>query len=170
MSGPRQLLVNDSGKTYEKNFQELDVASGVIDVCIAKHDCYATSDDGTFHVNYVDLHPSRELWNAVLDEAETLTRRTTGKAASKTLTFTADAEAPHLFQLVREACNWQITVLRLAAVPKARRFKYDLNFSHRGHVVRFNDGELEILSDANTNAASGLRERFKKGVRVGIFI
>ena len=81
-----------------------------------------------------------------------------------------DVEAPALFQLVREACNWEISGIQLAAVPKARRSKYDLSSSHRGHVVRFNDGELEILSEANTNATSGFRKPFKKGIRVGIFI
>ena len=74
-------------------------------------------------------------------------------------------EAPALFQLVREACNWEISGIQLAAVPKARRFKYDWNFSHRGHIVRFSNGELEILSEANTNATSGLRGRFNKAVR-----
>ena len=102
------------------DFEELDVASDVMEVCLAKHDCCAIpSDDESFHVNYVDLHESHELWNAALDETENLTRA----RLNKTLTFTMDVEAPLLFQLIREACNWEISGIQLAAVPKARRFK-----------------------------------------------
>jgi hypothetical protein len=118
------------------DFEELDVASDVTDVCLTKHDCCAVpSDDESFQVNYVDLHESKEVWNAALDEAEILTQaRTTSKAVKKTLAFTADAEAPALFQLVREACNWEISGIQLAAVPKACRFRYNPRFSHRGHA------------------------------------
>jgi len=92
------------------DFEFLNIPSDVLDVCITKYDCCgdATSDTELFDVNYIGLHPSIGFWGAALNEAETLTTE-------------AEAEAPLLFYLGREACNWEISSIQLSAIPKARR-------------------------------------------------
>ena len=113
-------------------------------------------------VHYVDVKREEDAWRPLLQQAEELL----GRKVQASLLVHPDTD---LYKKVQELVPWQLAVVQVAHLPKAKRVKAGLEECHRASVLLLNDDTI-VIETEYLKEAQAPRERFVTPVRYAIFV
>ncbi|CAE7233125.1 GIP, partial [Symbiodinium necroappetens] len=121
---------------------------------------WATSSERAVH--YVDVKREEDAWRPLLQQAEELL----GRKVQASLLVHPDTD---LYRKVQALVPWQLALVQVAHLPKAKRVKAGLEECHRASVLLLNDDTI-VIETEYLKEAQAPRERFVTPVRYAIFV
>ena len=121
---------------------------------------WATSSERAVH--YVDVKREEDAWRPLLQQAEELL----GRKVQASLLVHPDTD---LYRKVQDLVPWQLALVQVAHLPKAKRVKAGLEECHRASVLLLNDDTI-VIETEYLKEAQAPRERFVTPVRYAIFV
>ena len=113
-------------------------------------------------VNYVDVKRDEDEWRVMLEHAKELLAR---KVQSSLLIH----PGTDFYKKVCELVPWEIKMVQVSYLPKAKRVRAGLEECHRASILLLNDGTVEVETEF-LREAQAPRERFVTPVPYAIFV